>query len=125
VTAEGLPAGATLYLARCVASLDDLKVLLVLMASRDRWFDPPAVGALCGLSVEHARRGLDRLVSANLVDIRATDAVRYQFCPVTPELEHGIDAVVDLYRREPRAVTEWIAGRSRRMAASRTGRGDA
>ncbi len=126
MTAETLPAEAANFLARCVTSHDDLKVLLVLMASPDRWLDPPAVGALAGLGVEHARRALDRLVSANLVDIRAADAVRYQFCPVTPELAQGVGVLVDLYRRTPRAVTDWIAGRApRRMIALRAGRGDA
>jgi DNA-binding IclR family transcriptional regulator len=117
MTGEHLPAPAVIFLQQHVTSLADLEVLLALMSFRERWCDAAVVGAHVGLSAEEARRILDRLVSASLVDIRLTDEVRYRFHPATPELEAGARATADLYRRKPAPVVRWVARQTRRNIA--------
>jgi hypothetical protein len=117
MSGEAIPSAAASFLGRCVTSLADLEVLVVLMAFRERWFDTASIGAQAGLTPGEARRALDRFVSANVVDIRATDDVRYQFRPGTVELEAGARAVREIYQGRPAAVVRWLARRSLRRAA--------
>jgi DNA-binding IclR family transcriptional regulator len=118
MTGEHLPAPAVMFLQQHVTSLADLEVLLALMSFRERWSDAAVVGAHVGLSAGEARRTLDRLVSANLVDIRLTDEVRYRFHPATAELEAGAREATDLYRRKPAPVVRWVARQTRRNIAA-------
>jgi hypothetical protein len=112
---DDIPAPVAAFLAGRMASRDDLEVLVVLMLFGERWFTPAQVGAQVGLAPGRARQVLDRFVSVNLVDIRALDAVRYQFRPATPELEAGARAVGDLYRANPAALLRCIAVQPRRQ----------
>jgi hypothetical protein len=61
----------------------------------------------------NARRVLDSFASRNLLDIRISDAVRYRLRPGTRELQAGVAAVAEAFRRSPGAVWTWalrIAG---------------
>jgi hypothetical protein len=97
-----------------VASLEDLQVLMTCMEARDRWWDANGMGRQLGISVSAARRSLDRLARGNLLDIRITGDVRYQFNPGTPGLEASAQACAAAYRANPIAVVQFVTASSRR-----------
>jgi DNA-binding IclR family transcriptional regulator len=93
-----------------LASLEDLKVLALCVAERDRWHDAPEIARTLRLPRGAARSALDRLARNNLLDIRITGDVRYRFRPGTWELEAQALALVDAYRRNPTQASEAIRG---------------
>jgi hypothetical protein len=107
---QSLPEEVRAFLAQCVTSVEELALLLLLMASAGRWWDAAAVGQTLGLSERRARRSLDRLASRNLLDIRISDDVHYQFCPGSADLEDGAAALDAFYREHPGVVLRWAAG---------------
>ena len=62
-----------------------------------------------GIGMAAARRALDRLARGNLLDIRITGDVRYQFKPGTPQLEAAALACAVAYRSNPIALVQLIA----------------
>jgi hypothetical protein len=107
---EHLPEEIRAFLARCVGSVEELALLLMLMTSARRWWDAKAAGQELGMTEGRARRILDRLASHNLLDLRISDEVRYQFCPGTPALAASAAALDALYREQPGVVLRWAAG---------------
>src|SRR5690606_34103169 len=101
---------ATVY----TTSLDDLQVLMTCVEERDRWWDAAAMSRHLTIGVSSARRALDRLVGRNLLDIRITGDVRYQFNPGTSELEAAALACATAYHANPVAVVQLVTGNSRR-----------
>ena len=94
----------------CLRSVDELVVLTAMMYSSDRWWDDRMVARELGIA--RADNILDQLAKLNLLDIRVTDAVRYQFRPATPELSRAATEFADAYRRQPAEVMRVIVGRS-------------
>lgn len=91
-------------------SVDELVVLAAMMYSSDRWWDARMV--LRELGIAGADRILDQLAKRNLLDIRVTDAVRYQFQPAAPELSRAAAEFAEAYRRHPAEVMRAVVGRS-------------
>ena len=102
------------FAARYVVSLDDLQVLLTCMQGRDRWWDADGMGRQLSIGASAARRSLDRLARGNLLDIRITGDVRYQFNPGTPTLEASAQACAAAYHANPIAVVQLVTGSGRR-----------
>jgi hypothetical protein len=98
------------FLSQCVGTLDELGILLALMGSTTRWWNAKAVGDELGVSEIRARRSLESLASRNLLDIKVSDDVRYQFRPGTQVLEARASALLKLYRERPAIVLRWAAG---------------
>jgi hypothetical protein len=107
---ELLPEEVRAFLAQSVTSVEELALLLLLMAPAGRWWDAAAAGRTLGLPERRARRSLDRLASRNLLDIRISDDVHYQFCPGSADLEAGAAALGACYRDRPGVVLQWAAG---------------
>ena len=82
--------------------------------TRDRWWDAAAIAKELGIGNTAARHSLDHLARGNLLDIRITGDVRYQFNPGTAELESAALACAAAYRTNPVAVVQMVAGSSRR-----------
>ena len=82
-------------------------------AARDRWFDAESVARELGISRKKAQTVLEHLASRNLLEIRLSADIRYQFHPGTPELLAGTNACVDAYMRDPVAMWRLV---SRRVA---------
>ena len=97
-----------------VTSLDDLEVMMLLVSANGRWWDATSTARELGLSVGRARAALDALATHNLLDIRISDDVRYQFRPGTVELEEAALAVAAAYRRRPSALVQFVGGRASR-----------
>lgn len=81
-------------------------MLTKLIEHHERWWDAEMIHHELGISIEQARAALDRLARRNLLDIRVTYTVRYQFRPATPNLKAGVLALVDAYRRRRDAVID-------------------
>jgi hypothetical protein len=95
-------------------SVEDLQVLLTCMDARNRWWDANGMARELGIGVSASRRSLDRLARGNLLDIRITGDVRYQFKPGTPGLEAAAEACAAAYRTDPISVIQLITGSARR-----------
>jgi hypothetical protein len=94
-------------------SVADLQILLTCIDTRERWWDVKAISHQVGLAVREARVTLDHFVSANLLDIRVTDDVRYRFRPGTPEAETAALAFASAYKAHPVAVLGLIGSTAR------------
>jgi hypothetical protein len=87
-----------------VRTADDLHLLVAMAAAPDRWFDAESVARELVITPRNARAALERLASHNLLEIRVTGDIRYQFHPGTPELLAAARACVDAYHRNPLAL---------------------
>jgi DNA-binding IclR family transcriptional regulator len=95
-------------------SLEDLQVLLTCLDARDRWWDADSMARELGMSVSTARRVLDHLARGNLLDIRITGDVRYQFKPGNARLEGAALACAAAYRVDPIAIVQLVGDSKRR-----------
>ena len=111
MSSDQLPKDVFEFLSEYVGALDELALLLTLMASTSRWWDAKAAGREIGVSEGRARVILDRFASGNLLDIRVSDDVRYQFKPGTADLVARAAATLTAYRERPAAVLRWVASR--------------
>jgi hypothetical protein len=67
-----------------------------------------------GISTSAARRTLDHLARGNLLDIRITGDVRYQFKPGTAALEAAALACAAKYRADPISIIQLVTDSTRR-----------
>lgn len=109
-----LPPVVVEFAAQHLRTLEQLQVLMTCVEGRDRWWDAGSMGRELGLGATAARQALDHLARGNLLDIRITGDVRYQFNPGTAELEEAALACAAAYRTNPVAVVQLVAGSSRR-----------
>jgi hypothetical protein len=100
-----------------VRSLDELQLLMAIIQSGQRWWDVPTAAREFGIPETAARVALDRFASHNLLDIRITDDVRYQFSPGTEDLRETAHAAADAYRRHPIAIARLVPRESTRRIA--------
>jgi hypothetical protein len=101
---DRVPAIVREFLFAHVTNLGDLKVLVTLINGGDRWWDARSVAVYAGVDVADARRCLEEFAVKNLLDIRISDAVRYQLRPGTRELEGRLEALITAYRKSPADV---------------------
>jgi DNA-binding IclR family transcriptional regulator len=111
---ETLPPIVLAFMSDHVRTLEELQLLIALIQSPDRWWDAGTVARELGLSRSTARQTLDHLASRNLLDIRITGDVRYQFRPGTEELRTAALALEDAYRVRPLALVQLVAGQTKR-----------
>lgn len=109
-----LPGEVTSFITREITSLEQLEVLLLLMQASDRWWDAASVANALGMPEELARRTLDRFASHNLLAIRITGDVRYQFQPGEAGLQRTMASFAEAYRVNRLAVLQLVTGRPRR-----------
>ena len=89
------------FLAAHLSNVEQFQLLLHVMQTEDRWWDSQTVSRELGIPEADARAALDHLAKHNLLDIRITGDVRYQFRPGTAELDAGARACVQEFRRAP------------------------
>lgn len=106
---QSLPPDLVRFAEAHVPSLEDLRVLVLFVEGRDRWFDASGIARTLSISRTTARSVLDHLARHNLLDIRVTGDVRYRFRPGTPDLEAQATALVHRYRREPMQILHLIS----------------
>ena len=109
-----VPPPVLAFVADHLRSLEELQLLIAVIQSPDRWWDATTAARELGITATVARRGLDHLAASNLLDIRITGDVRYQFCPGTGELRGAALATEEAYRLNPLGVVQLVAGTTRR-----------
>jgi hypothetical protein len=97
-----------------IASFEELELLVALVAAPLRWWDATMLSRELGIPKNVARTVLERFARANLLDIRVTEDVRYQFRPTTRELHDGAAALATAYRTKPTALVHHLAAVGRR-----------
>ncbi len=98
------------FLLRHVASIEELEILMLLVMSGGRWWDATSASREAGIPVGSARAALDALASQNLLDIRITEDVRYQFRPGNVALEEAALATAAVYQRSPEPLIQAVKG---------------
>ena len=97
--------------------LHDLQLLIALVNAPDRWWDARAAARVLQVPDDVARAALEHLAGRNLLEIRVTGEVRYQFRPGSEELRLRSLAFADGFAADPvevvRALTPSVPLRSR------------
>lgn len=101
----------TAFVADHLRSYDDLVLLEALVSASDRWWDASSAAAALLLREAAARATLDYLAAHNLLEIRVTDDIRYQFRPGTPALHQAALACIEAYRADPNGVARLLVNR--------------
>jgi hypothetical protein len=104
MTEDRLPSVVRSFVATHIRSLHDLHLLIGMACAPDRWWDEEIAVREMGLDRRVARASLEHLAAHNLLEIKVTDNVRYQYRPGTPALEAAVAAAVDAYRTNPVAL---------------------
>lgn len=111
---HGIPPLVLTFLSEHVSNLEQLQLLLRVAQGDERWWDAASVGRELGIPAKQAQAALDHLAKHNLLDIRITGEVRYQFRPGTDELRTAAFASVEEFRRRPVPILELVTGTGRR-----------
>jgi hypothetical protein len=101
---QGLGEPVNAFLRNHIRNVDDLHLLVAVAANEDRWWDEESVARDLLIDRSHARSLLEHLAGHNLLEIRVTDQIRYQYRPGTPELAAAAGACLDAYHHNPVAV---------------------
>jgi hypothetical protein len=99
-----------------VRSVDELQLLMAVANAPERWWGPAAAARELGMAVRDARSALDHFAARNLLDIRITDDVRYQFHPGTEALRQAAREAAAAYRSQPIDVAKLVSGTRSRAA---------
>ena len=81
------------FLSEHVSTLEQFQLLVRVVQEEDRWWDAASAARELGVTPRAALDALDHLAKHNLLDIRITGDVRYQFRPWTEALR--INSVSD------------------------------
>jgi DNA-binding IclR family transcriptional regulator len=103
------------FVAAHLRSYDDLVLLDALVGSSGRWWDASAVAQQLLLSEATARCALDHLAAHNLLEIRLTGDIRYQFHPGTPGLRKAALACIEAYRADPSGLARLLVNRGQAL----------
>lgn len=98
------------FLAEHIETVEHFQLLVRLVESADRWWDATTVARELGFAERDAQAALDHLARHNLLDIRITGEIRYQFHPGNRELRDTVIECTDLFHRRPLQVLETITG---------------
>ena len=104
-----LPTALVQFARSYMRSVEDLRVFMLCVDQRDRWWDATGVARVLSLTESRARRILEQLARANLLDIRISDAVRYRFEPGIQDLNQQAIAFAAAYHSSPADVVKLIA----------------
>ena len=98
---ESLPASVEQFTRTYLQAVEGLLVFVTCLDNCERWWDAATMAREIGITEAAAHKTLERLARGNLLDIRVTGAVRYQFKPGTPDLESQADMFAEAYRKNP------------------------
>ena len=109
-----LPEAVVRFIRDYIRDIDDLLLLEALANNAERWWDGAAVADELLVDQREAGRLLEHFAARNMLEIRVTDDVRYQFRPGTQPLDDAAQACLSAYREHPRAVWREVTGSSGR-----------
>lgn len=99
-----VPPAVLRFVSENLRTLEELQLMLAIVQSNERWWDARAVSAELGMDVITAGQALDHLASLNLLDIRITGDVRYQYKPGTDDMARLARECLAAYRTNPIAL---------------------
>jgi hypothetical protein len=105
---ESVPAPVEQFTRTYLRSVEGLLVFVTCLDHRERWWDAATMAREVRITESAAHKTLERLARANLLDIRVTGAVRYQFKPGTPDLESQAGMFAAAYRRHPVPIVRLV-----------------
>lgn len=105
---ESVPEPVGQFTRTHVRSFEGLLVFVACLDNRERWWDAATMAREVGIADAAAQKALEQLARGNLLDIRITGDVRYQFKPGTPELESQAGMFAAAYRRNPADVVRLV-----------------
>jgi hypothetical protein len=108
------PPEVVAFVSQYIRSPEDLAVFLICVTEHDRWWDASSMAREVAMGPAAAQRSLDQLARSNLLDIRLTADVRYQFRPGTSELREAALATAAAYRSNPIGVVQLVANARQR-----------
>ena len=109
-----VPVEVLTFVSENLRNMEELQLMLTICQAPQRWWDARTAASELGIDEVAAGRTLDRLATLNLLDIRITDDVRYQFRPGTEELVRLARGCVDAYRSNPIALFAAVQPPARR-----------
>lgn len=109
MASRGLTNVVAAFLRDHIRNADDLHLLVAMAGDEQRWWDETTVASELFMSRSRARSTLEHLAAHNLLEIRVTGDVRYQFAPGISELRDAAITTVAAYRQNPAAVLHAIA----------------
>jgi hypothetical protein len=104
----GLPNAVPAFVHDHIRDADDLHLLVAMASDDQRWWDEKVVSGELFMDGSRSRNALEHLAGCNLLEIRVTGAVRYQFRPGTEALRAAALATVAAHRHNPAAVLHLI-----------------
>ena len=107
-----LPPLVLAFVADHIRSLEELQLLMAVIHAPERWWDAASAARELIMPLGNARRALDHLAAHNLLDIRITGDVRYQFGPGTDDLRTAARACVEAYDAHPQEVVDLVRGKT-------------
>ena len=105
------------FVAGLVRTTTELQFLMAIVQFQNRWWDAAAAAEEFGMTKREAGAALDRFAAGNLLDIKITEDIRYQYRPGTPELRDAADATLEAYRRRPFDMARLIEEPGRRSVS--------
>lgn len=109
-----IPADVARFVAANIETLEQLELLLLLVQAPDRWWDATTVADTLSIPTDTARQALDHFAMRNLLAIRITGDLRYQFQPGEPRLGDAARAVVETFRVNRLGILRLVARQDRR-----------
>jgi hypothetical protein len=103
-----------LFVETHLPTLEHLEVLALLIRTGDQWWDAGAVAEELGITPDASRPILEHLASRNLLAIRVTNDVRYQFQPGEAGVREAAAAFAEAYATHWLAVSRLVIRPSRR-----------
>lgn len=101
------------FLTAYIRDLDDLQLLITMVNAADRWWDTRNVARELHISESAARAALEHLAGGNLLEIRLTGDVRYQFRPGTEDLREQALACATAYRTDALTLVRAVSTSAR------------
>ncbi|HEX3704946.1 MAG TPA: hypothetical protein VHU82_16575 [Vicinamibacterales bacterium] len=115
-TADDIPRPVRRFLARCVDTVEQLEIILLLQRHPERSWNALEVGEALGLDHRAVARDLEQLGTRDLLDVRLGADVRYRFSPGAPEAAAAAQRAAEAYRVSRGAVLAFVtAGRYRSL----------
>ncbi len=105
----GIPDETLRFLGRCVGSVEQLDILLLLYREPERWFTPAAMADALYASVSSVERSLQHLNASKVADIRPAPELAYRFAAREPGVHDAMAKLVKSYRERRLAILTAIA----------------
>jgi hypothetical protein len=111
---DDLPPDVRHFLGRCVETVEQLEIILLLQRHAERSWDAAEAGEALGLDHRDVAHHLEALGGRDLLDVRLGDHVRYRFSPGSSGAAAAARRVADAYRVNRGAVLAFVTARRHR-----------